>query len=204
MISCAIYDLDASKTTGPDRITAILLKMCSPELSPVLAKLYNKCLAEPCFPSCWKSSSVDGQSSPLYITNDVVPQWSVLRPTLFLVFIYDLPDEVLSRIWIYADDTNLYSSLSKSVFFEKVESTGELELDLRSILEWGDRWLVTSNTTKTKLLFFNPHRDPLLVPVEMNGIELPEVTSFRLLGLTFTRSMDWNPYIQSIAKSASR
>ena len=33
-----------------------VLKMCSPELSPVFAKLYNKCLAESCFPSCWKSS----------------------------------------------------------------------------------------------------------------------------------------------------
>ena len=52
----AIYDLDASKATGPDRIPAIALKMCSPELSLFLAKLYNKCLAESCFPSCWKSS----------------------------------------------------------------------------------------------------------------------------------------------------
>ena len=48
------------------------------------------------------------------------------------------------------------------------------------------------------------HRDPLLVPVEMNGIELPEETNFRLFGLTFTRPMDWKPYIQSIAKAASR
>ena len=29
-----------------------------------------------------------------------------------------------------------------SLFFERVESAGELELDLRSIVEWGDRWLV--------------------------------------------------------------
>ena len=58
MGSRAIDDLDASKATCPDRIPAIVLKMCSPELSPVLAKLYNKCLAESCFPSCWKSSSV--------------------------------------------------------------------------------------------------------------------------------------------------
>ena len=81
---------------------------------------------------------VDGQSS-LYIPNAGVPQGSVLGPTLFLAFIYYLPDEVLSRIWIYADDTTLYSSLGKSVFFEKVESAGELELDLWcSIVEWGD------------------------------------------------------------------
>ena len=32
--------------------------MCSPELSPVLAELYNKCLVESCFPFCWISSSV--------------------------------------------------------------------------------------------------------------------------------------------------
>ena len=55
MVSHAIYDLDASEATDPDRMSAIVLKMCSPELSSVLAKLYNKCLAESSFPSCWKS-----------------------------------------------------------------------------------------------------------------------------------------------------
>ena len=68
----------------------------------------------------------------------------------------------------------------------------------------GDRWLVTFNVTKTKLISFNHDKDPLLVPVEMNSIELPEETSFRLLGLTFTRSMDWKPYIQIIATADSR
>ena len=58
MVSHRIYDIDASKATGPDRIPVIVLEMCPPDLSPVLAKLYNKCLAESCFPSCWKSSPV--------------------------------------------------------------------------------------------------------------------------------------------------
>ena len=84
-----------------------------------------------------------------------------------------------------------------------MESAGELELDLRSIVEWGNRWRVTFNATKTTLSF-NRHRYPVLVPVEMNGIKLPVETSFPLLGLTFTRSMDWEPYIRSIAKAASR
>ena len=38
----------------------------------------------------------------------------------------------------------------------------------------------------------------------MSSTELHEETSFRLLGLTFTPTMDWKPYIQSIAKAASR
>ena len=58
MVAKVIHNLDAFKATGRDRIPSIVLKMCSLELSPVLAKLYNRCLAESCFPSCWKSSSV--------------------------------------------------------------------------------------------------------------------------------------------------
>ena len=100
--------------------------------------------------------------------------------------------------------TPLYSSRGKSVSLEKVESAGEHELDLRSIVVWDDRWLVTFNATKTKLLSFNCHRRPLLVPMKMNGIELPEESSFRLLGLIFTISINWKPYIQFIAKAASR
>ena len=52
-------------------------------------------------------------------------------------------------------------------------------------MEWGDSFLVIFNATKKKLLSFNRQRDPLLVPVEMNGIVLPEETSFCLLGLTY-------------------
>ena len=127
----------------------------------------------------------------------------VLGPTLFLVFINDLPDEALSRIGIYADDSTVYSSITGSDQFEKVEMAAELEYDLRGIVEWGNRWLVTFNATKTKLLSFNHHRDPSLVPVKMNDIELPKSTSFRLLGWIFTPT-DWKPYLQSIAKAASR
>ena len=36
----------------------VVLKNCEPELSCILAKLFNKCLKESCFPDCWKVSSV--------------------------------------------------------------------------------------------------------------------------------------------------
>ena len=54
---------------------------------------------------------------------------------------------MIFQMRFYANDTTLYSSLSKSGIFE-VESSDELELDLHSIVEWGDRWLVTYNATK--------------------------------------------------------
>ena len=36
----------------------MVLKNCEPELSNILAELFNNCLKETCFPDCWKVSSV--------------------------------------------------------------------------------------------------------------------------------------------------
>ena len=36
----------------------VVLKDCEPELSYILAELFNKCLQEYCFPDCWKVLSV--------------------------------------------------------------------------------------------------------------------------------------------------
>ena len=57
-VSKLIKELDSSKATGPDGIPVIVLKHLSPELSPILAKLFNNCLKGKTFPSIWKTSMV--------------------------------------------------------------------------------------------------------------------------------------------------
>ena len=58
MVKKFITKRDSSKTSGPDSIPVMVLKNCEPELSYILAKLFNNCLRESCFPNCWKVSSV--------------------------------------------------------------------------------------------------------------------------------------------------
>ena len=58
MVRKVIMNLDLSKASGPDCIPVVVLKNCEPELSYILAELFNKCLKQSCFPDCWKVSSV--------------------------------------------------------------------------------------------------------------------------------------------------
>ena len=58
MVKKVITNLDMSKASGPDCIPVVVLKNCEPELSYILAELFNKCLKESCFPDCLKVSSV--------------------------------------------------------------------------------------------------------------------------------------------------
>ena len=328
-----IHTLDASKATGPDRIPVIVLKMCSPELSSVLAKLFNMCLSDSVFPSSWKVASVvpifkgagerseptnyrpisllpiiskifecfvnqqlmgyledndlltdcqygfrhsrstgdllslitdhlnraldhrgearvvaldiskafdkvwhhgllhklksygvtgrmlsiisaflsnrklkvvlDGQSSPTCTVNSGVPQGSVLGPTLFLVYINDLPDNVLSQLAMYADDSTLYCVSPNSLYTSRSEVAASLDRDLEKVLRWGNDWLITFNDKKTKLLSLSRSRDDAFPSIHMGPSTLPEVSDLRLLGLDISTNASWEKYISGIAKSAS-
>ena len=58
MVRKVVMNLDLSKASGPDCVPVVVLKICEPELSYILAELFNKCLKESCFPDYWKVSSV--------------------------------------------------------------------------------------------------------------------------------------------------
>ena len=63
----------------------------------------------------WLRVVLDGKSSQEYPVNAGVPQGSILGPTLFLLYINDLPDNVICDIAIYADDTTLYSKCDQAI-----------------------------------------------------------------------------------------
>ena len=57
---------------------------------------------------------------------------AILGPTLFLLHINDLPDDVICNIAIYADDATLYSKCNQaSDLWLQLELASELESDLR-------------------------------------------------------------------------
>ena len=94
-----------------------------------------------------------GEHSSTFRITSGVPQGSILGPILFLIFINDLSDNLLSKVAIFADGTSLYSCLNeKSNLPDRTELSSNLEHDLSSVSNWGSKWLVTFNSKKKKLL----------------------------------------------------
>ena len=50
MVKKVISSLDLSKVSGPDCIAVVFLNNCEPEVSYVLAELFNRCLKVSCSP----------------------------------------------------------------------------------------------------------------------------------------------------------
>ena len=80
------------------------------------------------------------RSSQEYLVITGVPQGSILGPTLFLVYISDLPDDVICNMAIYADDTTLCSKCDQaSDLWQQLELASDLEY---GTVDWGRKWLV--------------------------------------------------------------
>ena len=65
---------------------------------------------------------------------------SILGPTLLLLYINDLPQDVICNIASYADDTTFYSNCDQaSDLWQQLELASELESDLQDTLDWGKK-----------------------------------------------------------------
>ena len=58
----------------------------------------------------------------------------MLGPILFLVYINDLPDDIVSQVRLFADDTAIYLAL------ENKSDSDKLQRDLDRLQTWEARW----------------------------------------------------------------
>ena len=93
---------------------------------------------------------INASLSNTLFTNAGVPQGSVLGPIMFLIYINDIADNLVSITRLFADDTSLSSSSRGP---NEIEDT--LTQDLSEINNWSQKWLVKFNPSKTEVLLIS-------------------------------------------------
>ena len=135
---------------------------------------------------------LDGKSSYEYPAKAGVPKGCIIGPTLFLLYINDLPNNVICNIAIYADGATLYSKCNQaSYLWQQLELAFEVESDLQDTVDWGRKWLVDFNAGKTQLVSFDRSKNTGAIDVKMDGSVLEEKSFFGMLGLIFSSKLDW-------------
>jgi len=135
-----------------------------------------------------------------------VRQGDSLSTTLFNIFINDLVDDINSlnlgvtcgnlqvSILLYADDIVLIA-----------DNETDLQKMLDQCTSWTEKWKLTVNTDKTKIMHIRKTRAPRTnLNFSLAGATLEKVKEYKYLGLVFNEHFDWNKTVSFLSSSAGR
>ena len=190
---CAGLFLDISKAFDKVWIHGLLFKMTQYHIKPELVRLIASYL------SCrsFHVSIQDSRSSHRAITAGV-PQGSILGPTLFLIYINDLPRPSSGITALYADDTAIILA-SKEISNAIVKLTQYIPL----LEKWCARWRISVNADKSALVKFSRSRTTT-ANIHFQGTQVPNVNSTKYLGVIIDKNLSYKEHITHAINKAKK
>lgn len=123
-----------------------------------------------------------------------VPQGSILGPLLFLIFVNNIYDSVISsNIALFDDDPKLYKNISCSL------DSFSLQQDLNRLCVWSHVWKLKLNEYKCTLVRFSSKLSALVLHnYHIIDETISEQASFKDLGIIFSSDLSWRSHHQYI------
>jgi hypothetical protein len=128
--------------------------------------------------------------------NDGLPQGSVLAPTLFNLYMSDLP-KTEGTVFQFADDIAIvYQSL------EMVDGERVLTKNLTTLNTYFQRWRLKLNPNKTDVCVFhlNNKQAGKTLDIILDNVQLNHNFTPKYLGITLDRTLSFKKQIENSAK----
>ena len=140
---------------------------------------------------------VDNATSDTAMVTSGVPQGTVLGPTLFLIYINDIADDITSNIRLFADDCVLYRTINNPT------DNTTLQEDLSKLEQWSNIWQMDFNVKKCAIMQYSNSARKQQFDYKMKGETLETVSHHPYLGVELSDNLKFNKHINSITKKAS-
>ena len=138
--------------------------------------------------------AMNGVTSTWTAVKSGIPQGSILGPILFVIFINDLPNEVTSKILLFADDTKLYREVGNQV------DSSSLQTDLTNLTLWAEKWQLPFNQSKCAVIHLG--RNNRKVNYHMKGEEVKISTLEKDLGVQVDVELKFHEHVSMAVNKA--
>ena len=139
---------------------------------------------------------VNGTKSDWAPVGSGIPQGTVLGPTLFLLYVNDLPVSVESKTMLFADDTKMYRVANSQA------ERDQLQVDLDKLGSWSEKWELPFNAAKCKSLHIGPNNPRQVYNIK--SIPLEQVTEEKDLGICIDENIKFRKQAANAASKANR
>ena len=121
-----------------------------------------------------------------------------MSPFLFLVYINALPQDIVSQVHLFADDTAI-----NLLTLETEHGSDILQKDLGRLQAWESKWDIELNPSKRQVVRVTSSRTPFKTEYKLHGQVLMAVISTRYLVVDISNNLSWNTHVDRIALSAN-
>ena len=144
-----------------------------------------------------QSVTMNGCCSKWALVKSGVPQGSVLGPTLFLIYINDIAEELKSTIRPFADDSVLYHEIKGP------EDHDILQQDLNAVFAWADKWQMSFNASKCQHLTITWKKQPSNYNYCVSNQIIEKTDNHKYLGVTISSDLSFKHHISNIRAKAT-
>jgi hypothetical protein len=181
--------IDLEKAFDTVWINGLVKKMCVNGININFAKLIHSYLAQRDI-----KVKVNNTLSTTKTINRGVPQGSVIAPTLFNLFTFDIPDFEKSKTALYADDMATYAHS----FYAQAAIT-QNQIHVRKLENYYKSWKLKINESKTENIIFARKRTNIniLSKLRVGDHQITPSKSVKYLGLQLDPRLNFKKHIHS-------
>ena len=128
-----------------------------------------------------------------------VPQGSILGPSLFLIYINELPEQVdYTSCYLFADDTKLLTAVMG------VNDESQLQQDLDTVNRWCNEWKLSLNAKKcsSMRLALSSRSTHQMGTYSISNRDLETTRSQRDLWVVVQKDLLWTNHYNKISRKA--